>query len=144
MTIFIGGQSWLVAVADHIEAFRIGEFRFIKADLEETGKKFYQVIETGLFTCYIHWAKRLQPVQNDHFFTHRFSNSKATFLLEKDGGIKEINSRKVFVNQFSQVHRKAIKHLLKRNQFNLRLATPDVLVYHMNAVANLLNTGGIP
>ncbi len=141
---FYGGNSWLVAVTDHIEAFQIGEYHFMKLNLEGPPGKFYQVIRTKRFTCYVHWEKKLSPLQNDPFFTHEFSDPKPTCLLDMDGEINKFKNRKAFAEQFPEHLQKEIKNLFKRNQFKVQRASPNELLLNMNAVGNLLSSGGLP
>ncbi|MEN8227510.1 MAG: hypothetical protein ABFS38_05090 [Bacteroidota bacterium] len=141
---FFGGASWLVAVTDHIEAFKFGEYPFIKLDIEESSGKFYQVIRTNQFTCYVHWEKKILPIQNDQFFTEEFSAPKSTCLLEMNGEINVFKNRKSFAELFPEHQRKEIKRLYRKNQFRVKKASPNELVYHMNAVANLIKNGTLP
>jgi len=139
-----GTRNWLFTVADHIEAFRVGEYQFLKLDLDAHSEKFYQVIRTGLFTCYVHWEKRLLPLQNDPDYSRVFSEADVYCLLEMEGSIKGFKNRKTFSRLFPEHVQKEIKRLLKRNHFKVQHAAPGEMVRNMNAVADLLRTGGLP
>ncbi len=139
-----GGIGWLVTVPDHITAFRFGEYPFRKLNLEGPSGKFYQVIKTDLFTCYIHWEKMLLPLQFEHQYTHKFSQVNSTTLLEVNGETNVFKNRKGFVKLFPENRQKVIKRFLRRNHFIFQNASPNEMVLSMNAVANLLNSGGLP
>jgi len=138
-----GRGNRLVTVSDHVEAFRIQEYSFEKLNIEEPSGKFYQVIRTDLFSCYIHWEKKLISLHNDRNFTKEFSKPKSTCLLEVDGEIKAIKSRTDFEALFPDHQRKKIKRLLKKNLVTIHRASPREMVLNMNAVAKLLKTGGV-
>lgn len=139
-----GSGNWLFTVADHVEAFQVGEYQFLKLNLDGQSGKFYQVIRTGLFTCYIHWGKRLLPIQNDHIFTKAFSDIDATNRLEMDGEINTFKNRKTFLELFPVDLQREIKRLLRKNRIKIRHASPDEMVRNMNLVADLLKNGGLP
>lgn len=141
---FYGGFSWLLTVADHVKAFQMGEFVFEKLNLDGQSTGFYQVIRTRQFTSYIAWKKRLTPLQNDQRFTHVFSELSSSSFLEMDGAIHPYNNRKELVGLFPEHMRKEINRFLKRNQFNVKGASPNEMVLSMNAVSNLMQSGGLP
>lgn len=139
-----GSGNWLFTVADHVEEFQVGEYQFLKLNLDGQSGKFYQVIRTGLFTCYIHWERRLLPLQNDQIFTKAFSDIDATNRLEMDGEINTFKNRKTFLELFPVDLRREIKRLLRKNRIKVRHASPDEMVRIMNLVADLLKNGGLP
>lgn len=139
-----GSGNWLFTVADHVEAFQVGEYQFLKLNLDGQSGKFYQVIRTGLFTCYIHWEKRLLPLQNDQVFTRAFSEIDATNRLEMDGEINIFKNRKTFLELFPLNLQSEIKRLLRKNRIKFRHPSPDEMVRNMNLVADLLKNGGLP
>lgn len=133
------GYNWLVIVTDHVEGFEIRGFPFRKLELEEPGEKFYQVIQTGQFTCYVHWEKKLQALLSNPLYAYEFSDSKSTCLLEMNDRIAPFRNRATLVAQFPEQFQKEIKRLLKRNRFKVKGATPGELVQNMHAVSNLVN-----
>jgi len=139
-----GGFNWMVAVTDHIEVFRLKGFTFRKMTLEVSGEKFYQEIRTDHFTCFVHWEKRLAPIQNDLFYSHEFSDMNATCLLELDGKVSQFKNRKGLAELFPEHLQKQVRQLLKQHQFKVLSATPQDMVVTMNAVANLLKSVLVP
>lgn len=141
--ILFGRGKRLITIADHVEAFQIQEYSFEKLNIEEPSEKFYQVIQTDFFSCYVHWEKQLIPLQNDRNFTKEFSKPKSTCLLDVNGAIREFKSRKDFVELFPDHQKKKIKRLLKKNLVRIQSASPGDMVLNMNEVAKLLKTGGV-
>lgn len=135
-----GSRNWLFTATDHVEAFRLGEYLFANLDLDGLSRKFYQVIRNGFFTCYIHWEKRLLPIQNDLDFTNKFTAADADFLMEMDGKTYIFKSRKSLTQLFPAEIQKQIRRIFRRNHLKIKQATPEEMVRNMNAVADLLKT----
>ncbi len=139
-----GNRNWLFTVTDHVESFLLGEYLFKKLSLEGHTGKFYQVIRTGPFTCFVHREMKLLPLQNDPHNSRVFSEVHATCLLEMDGKITLFKNRKSFSELFPPHQQKEIRRLFKTNHFKIKKAFPAEMVRNMNGVADILNKGGLP
>ncbi len=138
------GYGWLISVLDHLEAFQLGNYSFRKLNLDGGSEKFYQVIQTAWFTCYVHWEKKLNPLQGDAVFTHEFSKINSSCLVEIDGELSSFRNRKALVERFPEHLQREIKRLLKKNLFSVQRASPDDFIFIMNDVAQLISEGGLP
>lgn len=139
-----GGNSWIILVSDHVGAFEYGGYSFRKLDLEGQPGKFYQVIQAGPFTCYVHWKKRLMALQNEQHYSSQFTDAPPTCLLEMDGKRTAFKNRKDLVECFPADEQKQIRHLLKRIRFQVHNATPPEMVTGMHEVAALIKSGDLP
>lgn len=138
------GYNWMETVSDHIESFRLLGYHFLRLDLEGEGALFYQVIETGSFTCYIHWERELQPVQNDQVYTHEFTRAEPRFLVLMEEELKEVRNRGDFRSLFPEDNQKEINRLLRKNKFHIQRATPEEMVLNMMQVASVFNSSLMP
>jgi len=141
---FSGGEKQIILVTDWVQAFLIGQHQFQKLNLEEDQNKYYQVIKMDCFTCYVHWSKERIPLKGSTTHSGEFAEAKRTLFLEMDRNIKGFKKRKQFVSLFPVERQKQIKRYMKKIGFQIRNATPDEMILHMNAVCNYLNDGGPP
>lgn len=139
-----GGNSWMTLVPDHIGAFQYGEYLFLKIPVGGQPGKFYQLIRTSLFTCYVHWEKRMTALQNDRVFSSEFTEASPACFLEINGKLTGFKNRNDLAELFPAVHQKEIKRLLKRSRFLVKRASPPEMVMILNQVADLINRGGLP
>ncbi len=119
-----GGISKVFLVMDHIDGFSFGPNLFEKLEIEEGKPKYYQVIRTDYFTCYIFWDKSIHSGNNVISYT----DAKETLYLEMDGQIKEFQGRKDFADFFSKEYKKEIKRFLRKSSFKFRNSAPDVII----------------
>jgi len=148
-----GGSSWLITITDNVDAFNYGRLEFLKLNLGQGMARFYQVIRTELFTCYVYREKELISLSNNMerikrsnagFYTKKFTLTKRTYLIEMDGSIHGYTNRRSFAALFREDQQKEIKRFLRRKHFSFRKATPDAIFRNMNEVSNLLASGGLP
>ena len=139
-----GSRNWLFTITDHVEAFRLGENLFSNLDLDGQSRKIYQVIRNAFFTCYIHWEKRLLPIQNDLDYTSKFTDAGTTCLLEMEGKAYIFKNRKTFTRLFPVDLQKEIRKIFRKNHFKIKYTTPDEMARNLNAVADLIKQGGLP
>ena len=131
---FYGGISRIFTVADHVDGFSIGLNHFEKLDFEKGVPKFYQVIRTNCFTCYILWQGTITGSSS----ISATSGVKVTLFLELDIDIKEFDRKSDFSKFFAEEYRKEIKQFLRKNSFTFRTATPEEMIQNLNDVCNLL------
>jgi len=142
--IFSGGSNQVITVADKVDAFNLGPYHFKKLVLGEEEGKFYQVITTSCFNCYIYWKKELLPLNGSFTYIEQFSEAKRSLWLDLGGELHEFSSRKDFTVLFPEESRKEIKRYLSKNQFKFRTATVDEILRNLEAVCKLLEEDGAP
>lgn len=135
---FSGGGNEIVTVVDKVDAFTLGTYQFRKMAMEPGEKKFYQVLSTGCFSCYIHWEKGLQPLNESFSYINQFTDVKRSLWLELNGKFYAFSSRKEFSGLFPETKEKEIKRLLAKNKFKFRTAAVDEIIRNMEAVCGLL------
>jgi hypothetical protein len=140
---FSEATNSLVAVNDHIDGFTHGHHLFQKLDLEGV-PKYYQVIETEQFSCYIHWSKNLDRITYSNFYAEQFTDAEGHFLLQLNGHTVEFKNRRSFSACFQEAHQKQIRRMLRQKNFSFRKASADEIVRTMHAVSNLLNSEPSP
>ena len=133
-----GASNILVTVTDHVDDFLHGDYCFMKLDVE--GKlKFFQVIETEQFSCYVHWKKKLIPFYNHTDLIEQFTKPAISYQLHMEGDTLSFKSRKTFAACFTESRQKEIRRLLRQNHLSFRRAEPDAIIRSMHEVSNLLN-----
>ncbi|MEN8201089.1 MAG: hypothetical protein ABFS28_00740 [Bacteroidota bacterium] len=135
---FSGGDNQIITVADNVDAFTIGKYQFRKLELEHGPEKFYQVLSTDCFTCYILWKKDLLPLNGSFTYIEQFSTAKRSLWLDLNGELHAFHSRKDFSGLFPEEYHKEIKRFLSKNQFKFRTASVDEIIRNVEAVCNLL------
>lgn len=141
---FSGGINQMIPVVDKVDAFTLGPYHFQKLELEKGEEKFYQVLATACFTCYIHWEKDLLPMTGSFSYVEQFSEAKRSMWLDLNGELKAFSSRKEFAGLFPEEDRKDIKRLLSRAQFKFRTAPVEIIVRQVDAVCKLLEKKETP
>ncbi|MCK5134490.1 MAG: hypothetical protein KAR19_01785 [Bacteroidales bacterium] len=141
---FSGGSNVLITITDNVDAFSRGAFEFLKLNLGQEPTRFYQVIRTNVFTCYVYREKELIPLTNNMLFIEQFIKASLTYQMEMDGRLYEFNNMKSFAALFPEDQQKMIKRYLRRKHFTFRKATPGAIVRNMSAVSNLSASGGLP
>lgn len=139
---YSGANNRIITVAEKVDEFSYGEFHFKKLELEQGEKKFYQVIKSTCFTCYIYWDKDLLPLNGSFTYIEQFSEAKRTLWLDLSGELHEFTSRKDFSELFPEQNRKEIKRYLSKAQFQFRTASVYEIVRTLEAVCNLLEEKG--
>lgn len=139
---FSGGGNEIVAVYDKVDAFTLGAYQFRKMALEADEYKFYQVLSTGCFSCYIYWEKDLQPLNESFTYINQFNDAKRSLWLDLNGAIYAFSSRKDFSGLFPETQEKEIKRLLSKNKFKFRSSSVDEIIRNLEAVCGLLEEEG--
>jgi hypothetical protein len=129
----------LVTVTDHVNGFMHGDFKFTKLVLDDE-LKFYQVIETEKFSCYIHWKKQLIQISTNPHYTEQFTKAVRSYQIHMNGESLSFKSRKTFAGNFPGPLQKKIRSLMRQNQFSFRKAAPDEIIRTMHSVSNLLKS----
>ncbi len=133
-----GGNNQVISVTDRVEAFSFGVYHFKKLNLEGKADRFYQVIATDHFTCYVFWEKGLVPLSGNTTYTEQFTGEKRTLYLFMDGDLHGFSSRSDFSDYFPEENKKEIKRGLKSSQFKFRTAPPGEIIRMMEVVSSTL------
>ena len=75
----------------------------------------------------------------DARFTEQYTPPKRKYLLELDGKTHEFQGKRDFVKLFPEVHKKAIKRLVRQNNMQFKIASPEQLNLFLTAASKLLN-----
>jgi hypothetical protein len=134
-----GAGNQVVLVGDRVDEFQIGEYLFQNLSFNGTQEQFYQVIGSERMVCYISWEKKLIPVSGDTRFIEKFTLPKRKYLLDLDGEISKFQNKKDFVKLFPPAMKKEMKKLIRLNNMQFRIVTPEQLSLFLIAASNLLN-----
>lgn len=136
---FSEASNALVMVDEHVDGFSLGGYSFARLDLEGE-PLFYQVIETGSFTCYIQRQLDLVMFDQGFQFDEIYSDLESRFLITLHGDTFEFRNRKGFADCFPEPERKVIRRYLRQNHFVFKHAPPDEITRRMHDIYALLNS----
>jgi hypothetical protein len=137
-----GMVNRVIVIPDHVEAFEYGDYQFQKLELDDEGPRYYQVIRTETFTCYIHWFKNLVPVIGNTHFPEECSEENRVYLLEQDRLLHAFRNKKGFVALFPEAYQKQIKKVLNRDQIQFNNGSPGTITRMIYETADLIKKGG--
>jgi len=141
----ISGRDYrYITISDRMEAFSFEMYEFRKLKIPEAPERYYQVINTRHFTCFVYWEKKLIPLDNSVIYINHFTNPSFYYWLELNGEITAFNSRRTFARLFPENIQREILKLLRQRHISFRNVGPDKILRTMEMVANLLNTEGKP
>ena len=139
----ISGRNYrYITISDRMEAFSLGEYEFRKLNIPEYPERYYQVINTRHFTCFVHWEKKLIPLENNVIYLDHFTNHRLYYWLELNGEIIAFNNRRTFARLFPRNMQREILKLFRQRHISFRNVGPDEILRTMEMVANLFNTEG--
>jgi len=141
---YLGGNYRYVTVSDCMEAFSLGIYEFRKLKIKEEPERYYQVINARHFTCFIHWEKKLIPLENNVIYIDHFTNHRLYYWLELNGEITAFNNRRTFARLFPENMQRKIFKLFRQKHISFRNVGPDEILRTMEMVANLFNNEGQP
>ncbi|MEN8248978.1 MAG: hypothetical protein ABFS32_08600 [Bacteroidota bacterium] len=118
------GYNLLRLNNSHIDSFRLGTHRFQKLSLFSEEPVFYQVFSSVQVTCYIHWKKDIQSINNSIQYTHVYTRPLGTYYLNYGDRIHDFTNRKSFMAIFTGSMQAEIKKYFKRQHFSFRKAGP--------------------
>lgn len=139
----VGGMNKIILSPMRIEDFTINGFDFRKLNLDEKGLRYYQVIQAGELTCYVHWRKGLIPNNMNLQSLGSFTFPYRTFYLEQGDRIQSFASRKSFAALFPPKVRGDIKRYMRNNEIRFRRAEPGeltTLIRHVSSLQPVTNT----
>ncbi len=142
---FSGGTYRLLTVSDRMmEAFSLGTYEFRKLKIQEEPERYYQVINTRHFTCFVYWEKKLIPLDNSVIYIDHFTNPMFYYWLELNGETIAFNNRRTFARLFPRNMQQEILKLFRQRHISFRNVGPDKILRTMEMVANLFNTESQP
>ena len=136
----LGRNYRYITISDRMEAFSLGEYEFRKLNIQETPERYYQVINTGHFTCLVHWEKELVPLDNSAIYIDHFTHPRHYYWLELNGEIIAFNNRRTFARLFPKNMQREILKLFRQRHISFRNVGPDEILRTMKMVENLFNT----
>lgn len=136
-----GMKNRMIVIPDFIERFQYGPYQFEKLEFMESGMRYYQVIKTGRFVCYVHWYKNLVPVVNNIQYLEECSDANQIFWLDMDGKLNSFTNRRRFAALFPESSQKEIKGMLRRDMFRFRTASPKALTEMLIKVSGMAGKG---
>ena len=133
-----------ITISDRMEAFSFDKYEFRKLKIQEEPERYYQVISNRHFTCFVHWEKKLVPLDNSVIYIDHFTNLRFYFWLELNGKIIAFNNRRTFVRLFPMNMQREILKLFRQRHISFRNVDPDEILQTMEMIANLLDTKSQP
>ena len=136
-----GMTNRIIVIADFVENFRYGRYQFLKLEMEDGEEKYYQVINTDQFTCFVHWFKNIVPVVNNINYAEECTDANRVFWLEREGEVDIFRNRREFIALFPDEYRKAIRKKFSRDMFRFSNTSPENLEHILREVSDLLSGG---
>jgi len=141
----ISGRNYrYITISDRMEAFSLGEYEFRKLKIQEEPERYYQVISNRHFNCFVHWKKKLIPLDNSVIYIDHFTNPRVYYWLELDGETIAFNNRRAFARLFPGNIQREILKLFRQKHISFRNVGPDKILQTMEMVANLFNNESQP
>jgi len=136
----LGRNYRYITISDRMEAFNLGAYEFRKLNIQGNPERYYQVINTGHFTCLVHWEKELVPLDNSAIYIDHFTHPRHYYWLELNGEIIAFNNRKTFARLFPKNMQREILKLFRQKHISFRNVGPYEILRTMKMVENLFNT----
>lgn len=124
-TDFEGRYNQLSLNNAQIDSFRLGAHGFQKLSLLGEEPLFYQVINSGSLSCYIHWAKDIHATRDDLQYTYEYTKALATNYISYLGEIQTFTNRKSFLSSFPESMHSEIKKYSKLQRLSFKTVDPD-------------------
>jgi len=140
-TDFEGRYNQLRLNNAQIDSFRLGAHGFQKLSLLGEEPLFFQVINSGPVSCYIHWAKDIHATSDDLDYTYEYTKPLSTNYISYLGEIQTFTNRKSFLSCFPESMHSEIKKYSKLQRLSFRTADPgDIqnLLVHINQLEETL------
>ncbi len=143
-TDFQNRYNQLIIDSIHIDSFRMGGYPFRKMAMPDEMPQFYQVVESGPVTGYIHWSKIATTVSGDLQYSHQFSDPVTTCFLGYGGEIHAFSNSKSFTALFPESLQPDLRKYIRKNRISFRTADPENIEQLLQYVAQLLETSPAP
>ena len=119
-----GSYNLLILNNLHLSSFSIGDYNFQKFSIKSGQNLFYQVINSGTLSVYIHWKKNLMATNTNLKNSHEFGKTIRKYYLNHEGEIQSFKSRASFRSFFPDSQQKEIKKYFRQEQISIRKANP--------------------
>ncbi len=107
-----------------IDSFQLGEYSFQKLSLLDEDALFYQVINSGSVSCYIHWAKDIHATSDDLQYTYEYTKPLSTNYVSYQGEIQTFSNRNSFLSIFPESMQAEIKKYFRQQRLSFREVDP--------------------
>lgn len=128
----------LIINSSHVDSFALGIHRFQNLSLAGQKERFYQLIQSGPLSCYIHWRKEGHTLDYDSEFkyTHEYSSPIGAYYIRYGDQINSFTNRKSFISVFPESLHRDIKKYFRQQHLLLREAGPAEIQDLLNFVSN--------
>lgn len=119
---FQNRYNQLILNSIHADSFQLGTSCFEKLSIYGEQPLFYQVLNSGPVTCYVHWMKDITSVSYDFQHTHEFTAPIGKYYIRYRGQIQPFTNRKSFIAIFPESLHPEIKKYFRQNRLSFRKA----------------------
>jgi len=112
----------LILDSKYVESFWLGAYRFQKLFLNGEMPLFYQILNSGPVTCYIHWKKNLISTSNDLQYLYEFSEPLGEFIIKYNGQFKSVTNKDSYLSFFPESFHRELKKYFRQQRFKFRAA----------------------
>ncbi len=133
-----GRNNLVVTVPDHVEAFQLERVVFRRMELEDGASRFYQLIRTGQFDCYVYWAKKRVRINGNTRYHEKCTEASRNFLISVDGSIFRFSNRRGFLHSFPRDARKELRKMFRFRNVRLGKGNPEEIVEWMMMASDTL------
>lgn len=121
-TDFKNSYNQLIINSIHADSFRFGTYLFQKLSISGEEPVFYQVLNSGPVTCYVHWRKSITFLNFDSQYTYKFTAPIGKYYIKYGGRIQPFTNRKSFISIFPDSLQPEIKRYCRHERLSLRKA----------------------
>jgi len=130
----------LIINSIHVDSFCLGIHRFQSLVIAGHAQRFYQLIESGPLTCYIHWNREVHTLDYDYEFkyTHEYSAPIGTYFIRYKNQIQAFSNRNSFISVFPESLHREIRKYFRQHKLLFRKAGPAEIQNLLNFVSRRL------
>jgi len=135
-TDFKNQYNQLIINSIHVDSFSLGIHRFKQMALPGRDILFYQVLEAGPVTCYIHWRRDIHVTHDDMQYSHEYTGPIGTYYIRYNGRVRPFNNKRSLVHLFPESLQPAIKRYIRQQRIRLREAGPGETQHLINFIGS--------
>jgi hypothetical protein len=139
-TDFQGRYNQLILNNIQVESFCLGSFCFQNLSLADDPHRFYQVLESGHVSCYIHWRREIHATHDDLKYSHEYTRPIGTYFIRYGDQLYSFVNRKEILGIFPDSVQPEMKKYLRKQHFQLRETGPNEIQGLINFISSLLET----
>jgi hypothetical protein len=125
-----------------IDSFSLGDYCFKNTALSDPRVLYYQVLESGPVTCFVHWNREIHPTHNDLRYLYEYTGPIGAYYIAYRGRIFAVTSRKTFLLIFPQALQPQIRKYFRKHRFRFRDAGPGEIQSLLDFISS--HTESIP